>query len=517
MEARELAGGQADASAGTAVDELAEPFEPFEPTASETAAFEQGGEANDDSELIDERGLAELTARGSHLRRVRKKPRARGVVREIPKVRWTAGMIAWRVALSVVVLGAFAGLVAHGAASLVLAAGTPSLVSIALTVFGLVASGYFAATLWHAFRYQPVASYPDEKLPRVTVIVPAFNEGAAVRVALLSALASDYPADALEILAIDDGSTDDTWSHIEAVAAAHPDRIIAIKQPKNGGKREALVTGFNRATGDIAVTVDSDSKLEPHAIRAIVAPLIAEAEVGAVAGRVLVLNREDNLLTRLLSARFYITFDLARAAQSRFGAVLCTPGALSAYRMDGVRAVLERWSTQTFFGQPCTIAEDRALTTWLLREGYRSVYQRTAVVETLMPTTLPRMARMLVRWERGNIREDIVMLPLLFKRWRSRDQWWPTLEIVIELLQYPIAWIGLSLVAARLVESPGSIATVAGLVVFSAVVQTLYCLRSDRLADFFYGVAYALFAFVGLQWVFPYSLLTVRDGRWLTR
>src|SRR5690606_2354868 len=137
----------------------------------------------------------------------------------------------------------------------------------------------------------------------------------------------------------------------------------------------------------------------------------------------------------------------------------CTPGALSAYRMSAVRAVLERWSTQTFLGQPCTIAEDRALTTWLLREGHRSVYQRTAVVETLMPTTLGRMARMLVRWERGNIREDLVMLPLLGRRWRQRDRWWPSFEIVMELVQYPLAWIGLALVATRLAAQPDALLT----------------------------------------------------------
>ena len=124
---------------------------------------------------------------------------------------------------------------------------------------------------------------------------------------------------------------------------------------------------------------------------------------------------------------------------------------------------------------------------------------------------------MLVRWERGNIREDLVMLPVLLTGWRARDRWWPTLEIVIELLQYPIAWLGFAVLAQRLWAQPEAIATVATLVVFGAIVQCLYCLRSRRLGDFFFGVGYAIFAFVGLQWVFPYSLLTVRDGRWLTR
>lgn len=480
-------------------------------------------DADADAEL-GAREAAELTARGSHLRRVRRRKPRPAEPRSLRRAgsvaaerRFTRAELAWRAAVASVVLVAFAALIGHGMVSILFGAETPSVVSAVLCAFGVVASTYFAMTLWHALRYRPVAPFSDAALPRVAVIVPAYNEGPAVRVALESALASEYPGEKLHVIAVDDGSTDDTWEHVAKVAAAHPGRITAIRQPENGGKREALRTAFARTDAEIAVTVDSDSKLDPRAVRAIVAPMIADREVAAVAGRVLVLNREDNLLTRLLAARFFITFDLARAAQSRFGAVLCTPGALSAYRMDAVRTVLERWATQTFLGQPCTIAEDRALTTWLLRAGHRSVYQRTAVVETLMPTTLPRMARMLVRWERGNIREDLVMLPLLATRWRPRDRWWPALEIVLELVQYPIAWIGLAMVCARLVAQPSAIATVVGVVVLSAIVQTLYTLRSERVSDFFYGVGYALFAFVGLQWVFPYSLLTVRDGRWLTR
>ena len=450
---------------------------------------------------------------GSHKRRiVRSAP---------PSVRVEAPLsraeIAWRAALSIAVLGTFLAVVGHGVSGLLAQPGEPAAIVVVLTAFGVVATGYFLATLWHAFRSRPVAPPREDALPRLTVIVPAYNEGASVRVALRSALGADYPADKLEILAIDDGSRDDTWEHIVAMAEEAPDRIVPIRQARNQGKREALRTGFLRASGEVVVTVDSDSKLDRHALRAIVAPIVADPEIAAVAGRVLVLNREANLLTRLLSARFFITFDLARAAQSRFGAVLCTPGALSAYRLSAVREVLERWSSQTFLGSPCTIAEDRALTTWLLRQGYRSVYQRTAVVETLMPTDLRRMARMLVRWERGNIREDLVMLPVLFTRWRPRDQWWPSLEIVLELVQYPMAWAGLALVAMRLAREPASLWSVVAAVLLSAVVQTLYALRSHRAADFFYGVGYALFAFVGLQWVFPYSLLTVRDGRWLTR
>ena len=382
---------------------------------------------------------------------------------------------------------------------------------------GLVGLVYFVLTSVFALRYRPVPTPADAALPKLTVVVPAYNEGAMVRVALLSALENRYPAERLEILAIDDGSTDDTWEHIQAVARAFPGRIVPVKQPKNGGKREALRTGFVRATGEFVVTVDSDSQLDPDALRNIVAPMLIDESVHAVAGKVLVLNRYDNLFTRFLSARFFVTFDLLRAAQSRFGAVLCTPGALSAYRMTGVRHVLADWASQEFLGVPCTIGEDRALNTWLLRQGHRAVYQANAMVRTVMPTEFRRIAKMMTRWERGNIREDLVMLPVLATNWRSKDRLWPTFEILLEIMQYPATTIAFAMSLHHFFVQPSDIARVVVGLGVGALIQSLYALRSERSTDFVYGVGYAFWAFIGLQWISPYSFLTLRDGRWMTR
>lgn len=384
-------------------------------------------------------------------------------------------------------------------------------------LLGFVGTAYFFLTIYFAMRYRAVEALADAKLPKLTVVVPAYNEGPMVRVSLLSALENRYPADRLEILAIDDGSTDDTWEHIQAVARAFPGRVIPVKQPKNGGKREALRTGFELATGEFIVTVDSDSQLEPDALRNIVAPMLVDERVHAVAGKVLVLNRYENLFTRFLSARFFVTFDLLRAAQSRFGAVLCTPGALSAYRTTGVRQVLNDWATQTFLGAPCTIGEDRALNTWLLRQGHRAVYQANAVVRTVMPTDFKRITKMMTRWERGNIREDFVMLPVLATNWRREDRFWPTFEILLELMQYPAGYLAFAMSLHHFVQQPADLARVAVSLGVGALIQSLYALRSERSTDFVYGVGYAFWAFLGLQWISPYSLLTLRDGRWMTR
>jgi len=110
--------------------------------------------------------------------------------------------------------------------------------------------------LW--WRYKPYPLSPGQ-LPRVTIIVPAYNEGAMVEKALYSAAASDYPADRLEIICIDDGSKDDTWFYIDRARQRHPDLIKAIRFPQNRGKKEGLYAGFTRGKGDFFVTIDSDS------------------------------------------------------------------------------------------------------------------------------------------------------------------------------------------------------------------------------------------------------------------
>jgi len=384
-------------------------------------------------------------------------------------------------------------------------------------VMGAVGIGYGLSALVFALRHRSVATLTPELLPHCTVIVPAYNEGAMVRVALLSALESRYPKDRLEIIAIDDGSEDDTFDHIQAVAEAHPGRIIALRKAKNEGKRAALRDGFLRASGEVVVTVDSDSKLEPEALAAIVSPLATDRRISAVAGKVLVLNRYENLLTRLMASRFFITFDFTRAAQSRFGTVLCCPGALAAYRRDAVLRVLPAWSSQTFLGSPCTIGEDRALTTWLLRDGGRSVYQSSAIVRTLVPTTLHGTAKMLLRWERGDIRENLVLLPWLLTHPGNGRRLFALSEVVLGLVQFPIGALILASMVGHFIEHPAHLFQLLAFVCVAALVQSLLCLRSERSTDFLYNVAYSLFAFVGLQWVYPYSFFTVRDGRWMTR
>ena len=367
--------------------------------------------------------------------------------------------------------------------------------------------------LW--MRYRPFASASEDDAPRLTVIIPAYNEGAMVESSIASVAAADYPRERLEILVVDDGSTDDTWTWIERAARRHPGLVVAMRLPRNLGKRGALAEAFRRASGEVVVTVDSDSIIERGALLAAAGPF-RDGRIGAVAGKVAVQNRHDGLIPRMLHVRFILSFDFLRSAQSMFRTVYCCPGALSAYRMSVVRDVLDEWERQTFLGTPCTYGEDRALTNLILGRGFDAVYQRTAVVHTVVPVTYSKLCRMFLRWDRSYIREEFRFARVVWKRpplWRALA----LDESTITNLRFPVAYVSIGLWAANAVSDPSSILRMLLAIMVVSTLYTLYYLRSERSWDFVFGILYGYFSFFALTWIFPYAALTVRARGWLTR
>ncbi len=385
--------------------------------------------------------------------------------------------------------------------------------SVFWLLMGTVMLG-FRTVLW--FGYRPFAAVTAEDAPALTVIIPAYNEGAMVGQTIDSVARADYPRDRLEILVVDDGSRDDTWTHIEAAAGRHPQVVTAIRFPHNRGKRAALEEGFRRGRGEIAVTIDSDSVIEPQTLLAIAGPF-RHARVGAVAGKVAVYNRRQGLLPHMLHVRFILSFDMLRAAQSTYGTVYCCPGALSAYRLSVIRNVLDRWSKQTFLGVPCTYGEDRALTNFVLLEGYDTVYQQSAVVHTLVPTTYVKLSRMFLRWERSYLREEYTFLKTVVWRRPWRARWIAFLESMMTNLRYPVIYASLGLLAVLVMKEPATLLRLLTAMGIMATFYMLYYLRSERSTSFVYGVLYAYFSFFTLFWIPLYAMLTLKARSWMTR
>lgn len=377
---------------------------------------------------------------------------------------------------------------------------------------------FFIYTLYRYFRYKPTASVSDDELPTCTVIVPAYNEGKQVWDTLMSLAESDYPAHKLQLLAIDDGSKDDTWPWIIEAKKTLGDRVSIFKQPKNKGKRHALYRGFNEGSGDIFVTVDSDSIVKKDTLRNLVSPFITNKQCGAVAGNIRVLNNKKALLPKMLDVSFVLSFEYVRSAESSLNSVLCTPGALAAYRREAVFACLPEWINQTFMGQPSDIGEDRAMTNMILKQGYHVLFQRNAYAYTNVPEKYSGLYKMFIRWGRSNVRENIAMSKYVFTNFKEGSKLGTRLLFLSQSLEiimcYPFMIFMLLFVATHPLLFISS--TILSIFVLSTFPVIFYAKRYD-ISESLWAYTYSVLYTFGLFWITPYAIATANKSGWLTR
>jgi hyaluronan synthase len=371
----------------------------------------------------------------------------------------------------------------------------------------------FRTVQW--FRYRPAAPAEPASAPPLTVIIPAYNEGAMVERTVESVATACYPKERLEIIVVDDGSTDDTWRYIERAAGRFPELVTLVRFAKNQGKRAALAEGFRRGRGDVFVTIDSDSVIEPQTLLALAGPF-AEPRVGAVAGKVAVYNRGHGLIPKMLHVRYILSFDFLRAVQSTYGTVYCCPGALAAYRATVVHRVIDAWLGQTFLGARCTYGEDRSMTNYILAQGFDTVYQRNAIVHTIVPRTYKKLCKMFLRWDRSYIREELRFARIVWSR-PLRSRVIAFIDILITNLRYPVGYSCLGLLAVFIMDDPHTLLRVLAAMALMSMLNMVYYLRSERSWHVLFGVLYTFFSSFTLFWIFPYALLTVRARGWLTR
>jgi cellulose synthase/poly-beta-1,6-N-acetylglucosamine synthase-like glycosyltransferase/peptidoglycan/xylan/chitin deacetylase (PgdA/CDA1 family) len=225
--------------------------------------------------------------------------------------------------------------------------------------------------------------------PLQSVLIPAFNEGKVIAGSIRHVLASDYPN--LEVIVIDDGSSDDTSERVRQEFAG--DARVKLLTVPNGGKAKALNRGLAEARGEVIVALDADTHFQSDAISKLVR-WFADPDVGAVAGNAKVGNR-INVITRWQALEYITSQNLERRELAALGCITVVPGAIGAWR----RAAIERLG-----GFPAeTLAEDQDLTISLLRSGYKVLYDSTAIGWTEAPDTLRGLARQRFRWAFGTL------------------------------------------------------------------------------------------------------------------
>lgn len=266
-------------------------------------------------------------------------------------------------------------------------------------------------------------------LPGLTVLVAAYQEAPAISDTLRSLAASDYPGD-LEVIVLNDGSTDDTGAMaewvIEGLVTAPNHHMRVVNFPTNRGKAAVLNSGLEAAWHDLVVTIDGDTLVRPDALAHIVERLLSDPPgTVAVAGAVLVRNSRVNLLTGAQEWDYFHGIAAVKRMQSMYHGTLVAQGAFSVYRADAVREV---------GGWPDTVGEDIVLTWALLKKGWRTGYAEDAIVFTNVPTTYRQFAQQRKRWSRGMVEalhhhEKLMFLPRL----STMFIWWNVLFLPLDV------------------------------------------------------------------------------------
>jgi len=388
-----------------------------------------------------------------------------------------------------------------------------------LYTYSLIAAAFLLSRYLFGALYRDVPVNPHYT-PGVSIIIPCFNEEQWIHRTILSCVNQDYPIDRLEVIVVDDRSTDRSAErirevieliHQEAERFGTKERVKMHLLEENGGKRVALVKGVEMAKHNLVVFVDSDSFLEPNAIRHLVQPF-QDPKMGGVAGRTDVENKFTNSITKLQTVRYYIAFRIMKAAESWFDSVTCLSGPLSCYRKELILKHSEAWLNQKFLGQPATFGDDRSMTNFILRT-HRTGYQDKAICSTIVPSDMGVFLKQQMRWKRSWLRESLRASAFIWRKEPFMALFF-LIGLIVPIAAPVIVVYNLIYVPIFHQVFPGTF--LVGLLLMAMLMSLAHLFfRKSRL--WIFGVVFCVFYEFVLLWQMPVAWVTFWKSTWGTR
>jgi cellulose synthase/poly-beta-1,6-N-acetylglucosamine synthase-like glycosyltransferase len=270
---------------------------------------------------------------------------------------------------------------------------------LALVVF---INRYVAGMILRIVRGKKWDETRDDFEPTVTVVIPMFNEGEAIKETLTSLLATQYPRDKLKIICVDDCSTDNSYELARDIARASNGQLRVIRNRVNLGKRRSINRAVAASEAEIIVSVDSDVVVDPTAIKELTRRFVDD-RIAAVGGWVDVRNKHENWLTRMQTIKYWYGYFFLKNLEWGFRRVMCLSGCLTAYRrhvLVELEPVLEQ---RSILGVSIKYGEDRFLTRQIIKAGYLTTMTHAARCRTFVPANLAEYFSQQLRWRRSNI------------------------------------------------------------------------------------------------------------------
>ncbi len=388
--------------------------------------------------------------------------------------------------------------------------------SIFVTTFQL--SRLISALFYPTFSKAVTSSIPPSVIanyePTVSFVVPCKNEEGAIRNTVEQCFAANYPKEKLEVIVINDGSTDRTGEILDELKQEYP-RLIVVHWAKNRGKRHGMAEGFKRAAGEIVVQLDSDSYIDPQTFRNIIIPF-ANPKIGGVCAHADPQNADKNWLTRMQAAYYFMSFRILKAAESAYGMVFCCSGCSSAYRRSAVMPILDKWLNEQFLGLPVTWGDDRGITNWVLRQGYQTIYTDQTQAYTIVPENLNIFIKQQLRWKKGWFVNSIFASKFVIKKdpFVAFTYFFPLMFVTLmtpfmatrAFIYTPIV-MGTSAVAYYLI----------GVLLVASIITVFYRIVSRNNRYWPYLLIWAAINMLILSFLLFFALAGIQNRKWSTR
>ena len=298
-------------------------------------------------------------------------------------------------------------------------------------------------------RGQPRADNPPamSAYPMASILVPCHNEGANVDDTIVALAAQRYPS--FEIIAINDGSTDDTAARLDRLAERFP-ALRVIHLDRNLGKANALRMGTVASRGEYLVCIDGDALLHPDATQWLVSHLCSGPRVGAVTGNPRIRNR-STLLGRLQVGEFSSIIGMIKRAQRAYGRLFTVSGVVAAFRKSALHRV-GYWSDDM-------VTEDIDVSWRLQLDHWDIRYEPNALAYILMPETFKGLWNQRLRWAKGGV-EVLLRHAGSMRAWASRRMWGVMLEYILSVVwSYVMLAIIVFWLLGYLIEMPEELQT----------------------------------------------------------
>jgi biofilm PGA synthesis N-glycosyltransferase PgaC len=273
----------------------------------------------------------------------------------------------------------------------------------------------FGAIIFY-FRFEWRQSSSSENLPElnefppVSILIPCYNEADNIRETVEILLKQKYPF--FEIIAINDGSKDNTLSILRSLAQEHS-QLRVVNLHTNQGKAMGLRTGALLANSEILICIDGDALLAPEAVAWMVRHFINRPNIGAVTGNPRIRNR-STLLGRIQVGEFSAIVGMIKRAQRSYGKIFTVSGVIAAFRKSALHEV-GYWSNDM-------ITEDIDISWKLQLAGWSIYFEPNALCWVLMPETVAGLWKQRARWAQGGTEVLLRYFQALF-RWSSRGMW----------------------------------------------------------------------------------------------